>query len=121
MRRFVAGLDGAAVVRTVLVFWLVWWGWTQFTWALNAADTTHHRVQLATLVATAIAFFMAVAVPDAFAGGALLGVGKVTFVDRVFAGEVSGQLLLHHVDALVVGLLAHVLVAAPTDQAGIRS
>lgn len=66
------GLDGAAVVRTVLVFWLVWWGWTQFTWALNAADTTHHRVQLATLVATAIAFFMAVAVPDAFAGGALL-------------------------------------------------
>ena len=52
--------------QAVLVFWMVWWGWTQFTWALNAADTTHARVQLGTLLATAIAFFMAVAIPGAF-------------------------------------------------------
>ena len=25
----------------LLVFWLVWWAWTQFTWALNAANTEH--------------------------------------------------------------------------------
>src|SRR5688572_7322514 len=65
------GLNGVSVLQTVLVFWLVWWGWTQFTWALNAADTTHHLVELATLIATAVAFFMAVGVPAAFEGGAL--------------------------------------------------
>ena len=45
-------LDWTGVGQTILIFWLVWWGWTQFTWALNAADTTHPSVELATLVAT---------------------------------------------------------------------
>lgn len=63
------GITWPAVGRSVLVFWLVWWAWTQFTWALNAANTDHPRVQLATLAATGLAFFMAVAVPEAFAGG----------------------------------------------------
>lgn len=58
--------DWVHVGRSVLVFWLVWWAWTQFTWALNAADTKHHLVQLGVLAATAIAFFMAVSVPEAF-------------------------------------------------------
>jgi low temperature requirement protein LtrA len=57
--------------RAVLVFWLLWWAWTQFTWALNAADTEHPWIEFATLTATAIAFFMAVAVPEAFDGGAM--------------------------------------------------
>ena len=56
--------------QAVLVFWMVWWGWTQFTWALNLADTTHAWVELVTLLATAIAFFMAVAIPGAFEGRA---------------------------------------------------
>jgi low temperature requirement protein LtrA len=64
------GIDLRATGQAVLTFWLVWWAWTQFTWALNAADTTHHRVELATLVATAVAFFMGVAVPQAFVGHA---------------------------------------------------
>src|ERR687895_1200570 len=66
--------DGFTVGHTaqaILVFWLVWWGWTQFTWTLNAADTTHPLVELATLGATAIAFFMAIAIPSVFRGGAL--------------------------------------------------
>ncbi len=58
--------DWIHVGRAILVFWLVWWGWTQFTWALNAADTTHHRIQFSILLATAFAFFMAVSVPQAF-------------------------------------------------------
>ncbi|HSR41017.1 MAG TPA: low temperature requirement protein A, partial [Longimicrobiales bacterium] len=65
------GLTWGALGNAVLVFWLVWWAWTQFTWALNAADTTHPFVELSTLAATALAFFMAVGVPDAFRGGAL--------------------------------------------------
>jgi len=58
--------DWVHLGRAILVFWLVWWAWTQFTWALNAADTKHVRVQMATLVATALAFFMAVSVPHSF-------------------------------------------------------
>lgn len=60
------GLDWIVVGQAILIFWLVWWAWTQFTWALNAADTTHPLVQIGTLLATAVAFFMAVALPDAF-------------------------------------------------------
>ena len=65
------GLSWTAAAQAVLVFWMIWWGWTQFTWALNASDTTHPVIEFSTLSATAIAFFMAVAVPDAFVGGAL--------------------------------------------------
>ena len=36
--------DWGGVGQGVLVFWLVWWAWTQFTWALNPADTTHPLV-----------------------------------------------------------------------------
>ena len=92
------GLNGASVLQAVLVFWLVWWGWTQFTWALNAADTTHHLVELATLAATAVAFFMAVAVPDAFAAGAL-------------------RFALPYVIVRVLGLMLYGWVAQAADKA----
>jgi low temperature requirement protein LtrA len=62
-------LSWAGAGRALLVFWLVWWAWTQFTWALNSADTTHPGVELSVLVATAVAFLMAVVLPDAFSGG----------------------------------------------------
>lgn len=65
------GLDWTVVGQAILVFWLVWWAWTQFTWTLNAADTTHPWVQLGTLLTTAVAFFMAVALPNAFGDRAL--------------------------------------------------
>ena len=65
------GLDWIVVGQAILVFWLVWWAWTQFTWALNAADTTHQWVGIGVLIATAVAFFMAVALPDAFHDRAL--------------------------------------------------
>ena len=60
-------LDVMGLVRAALVFWLIWWGWTQFTWALNAANTDHHHVRVGTLIATGIAFVMAVSVERAFA------------------------------------------------------
>ena len=59
-------LDAYGIARSLIVFWLIWWGWTQFTWALNAADTEHHHVRVATLCATATAFAMATAVEKAF-------------------------------------------------------
>lgn len=56
-------LDGVA--RAILLFWLIWWAWTQFTWTLNPADADHRSVRLLTLVATAVALAMAIAVPGA--------------------------------------------------------
>ena len=65
------GITPETVGRAVLLFWLVWWAWTQFTWALNAANTTHSWVELGTLFATGVAFFMAVSLPEAFLGRGL--------------------------------------------------
>jgi low temperature requirement protein LtrA len=64
-------IDLHSAWSALLVFWLVWWAWTQFTWALNAANTDHPRVQLATLAATAVAFFLATGIPRAIGAGAL--------------------------------------------------
>jgi low temperature requirement protein LtrA len=60
-------LTWAGVGRTLLLFWLIWWAWTQFTWTLNPADTLHRTVRAITLLATAAAFVMAASVPRAFA------------------------------------------------------
>jgi low temperature requirement protein LtrA len=59
------------VLRSLILFWLIWWAWTQFTWTLNPADTTHVVVRLITLAATAAAFVMATSVSQAFLGDAL--------------------------------------------------
>ena len=71
----VALLHGHADLRSVssalLVFWLVWWAWTQFTWALNAANTEHRMVRIVTLLATGVAFFLAVGIPRAIGEEAL--------------------------------------------------
>jgi low temperature requirement protein LtrA len=56
-------LTAAGLARALIVFWLVWWAWTQYTWSLNEADTEHVSIRLITLVATALAFLMAVTVP----------------------------------------------------------
>jgi low temperature requirement protein LtrA len=57
---------GAA--RAAVVAWLVWWAWTQFTWTLSPADTTHPVVEVVVLVVTAVAFFMARSVGETFDG-----------------------------------------------------
>jgi low temperature requirement protein LtrA len=81
------------VLRSVVLFWLIWWAWTQFTWTLNPADTTHWIVRVITLTATAASFAMAASVPRAFEDDALwfalpyvtvriLGLGLQVAVDR---------------------------------------
>ena len=59
-------LDPLGILRSVLIFWLIWWGWTQFAWALNAANTDHHHVRVVTLISTAMAFGMAASIETAF-------------------------------------------------------
>lgn len=58
--------DAGSAVRVVIVFWLLWWGWTQFTWALNAANTFHPVVVFGTLASVFLAFGMATGVGTAF-------------------------------------------------------
>lgn len=64
-------LQPVGVLRAVVVFWLIWWAWTQFTWALNAANTDHHEIRLGTLASTGVAFVMATSVEQAFSDQAL--------------------------------------------------
>jgi low temperature requirement protein LtrA len=64
-------LSAEGVVRSAIVGWLIWWAWTQFTWTLNPADTSHDLVRVVTLAATAAAFVMAASVPRAFTDEAL--------------------------------------------------
>ena len=64
-------LDPLSLVRSIVVFWLVWWSWSQFTWALNAANTERHDVRIGTLIATGVAFVLAVSVDQAFGNRAL--------------------------------------------------
>ncbi|HUV11297.1 MAG TPA: low temperature requirement protein A [Acidimicrobiia bacterium] len=61
-----ADLTLEGVAHSLLLFWLIWWAWTQFTWTLNPADTNHTAVRTVTLVATALAFVMAASVTRAF-------------------------------------------------------
>ncbi len=116
--------DGVAV--SVLLFWLIWWAWTQFTWTLNPADTTHRGVRLLTLVATAMAFAMAIAVPGAFGDDGLwfalpyvlvrvIGLGLQARVDlEVEGSDHSG--LRRWVTLSAIGLVL-VLVGAVLDPA----
>jgi low temperature requirement protein LtrA len=64
-------LTVSGVLHALLVGWLIWWAWTQFTWTLNPADTTHDRVRVITLAATGAAFIMAASVPRAWGDEAL--------------------------------------------------
>ena len=73
-------LTTGGVLRSILLFWLIWWAWTQFTWTLNPADTTHSGVRLVTLIATGVAFVMATAVPHAFEEDGLWFAGPYVIV-----------------------------------------
>jgi len=59
-------LTAGGIARSLLLFWLIWWAWTQFTWTLNPADTNHDAVRIVTLVATGAAFLMAASTTRAF-------------------------------------------------------
>jgi low temperature requirement protein LtrA len=63
-------LTAAGFGRAALVFWMVWWAWSQYTWATNGSDLDDMRERVGLLAATAVTFFMAQSLPDAFGEGA---------------------------------------------------
>jgi low temperature requirement protein LtrA len=111
------------VGQAVLVFWLIWWAWTQFTWALNAADTTHPLVELGTLAATAIAFFMAASLPGAFQDRALWfaipyvavrGLGLLLYGEVAYAADPRQHAAVKTFTLASLAGLAAVLAGAAT-------
>ena len=115
------GLTWLAIGQSILVFWLVWWAWTQFTWALNAADTTNPVIEMGALIATAVAFFMAVAVPDAFEGRAIWFaipyvlvrvIGIVLYGEVAAAADPSQHAAVRRFAIVSIGGLVAVIVGA---------
>ena len=117
-------LDAPGVGRSLVLFWLIWWAWTQFTWTLSPADTQHTVVRATTLVATSAAFVMAASVPRAFEDDPmwfavpyvvirLLGIALQVKVDHEQAHEGQGISMLW-VYVSLVGLVV-VLIGANVD------
>ena len=52
-------IDAIHIIQSILIFWLIWWAWTQFTWSLNIANTRVAEVRMIVLIATGVAFVMA--------------------------------------------------------------
>lgn len=56
----------AGFLRATLVLALVWWAWSAYTWMTNAIDVDNVVTRLIVFAGMAAAFFMALAVPDAY-------------------------------------------------------
>lgn len=114
------GISWLAVGHAVVLFWMVWWAWTQFTWSLNAADTTHAFIEVGTLLATALAFFMAISLPDAFGGRALwfaipyvlVRIVGLRIYLRVAAGSAEQERAVRQFGTLSIGGMVAVLLGA---------
>lgn len=65
-------------LHAALLLWLVWWAWSQYTWAANAIDINATVVRVALLGVTGLTLVAAIALPDAFGDrGALFAVPYV--------------------------------------------
>lgn len=66
-----ADASARGLVGGLLVLLLIWWSWSQYTWALNSIGNDAPTVKLALLGAMATVLFMALAVPDALGDGGM--------------------------------------------------
>jgi low temperature requirement protein LtrA len=66
-----AGPSWGDAGRGALILALMWWAWSQFTWAANAVDVEGRPSRLVLLASTLASFFLALSVPTAFGGGGL--------------------------------------------------
>jgi low temperature requirement protein LtrA len=73
-------LTWAGLGRSLLVLALVWWAWSAFVWAANAAGGETPALRLALLTGTVLVFVCGLAVPQAFGDDALLFVGPYVVV-----------------------------------------
>lgn len=81
-------LTPAGVAKGALVLAMIYWGWSLFTWTLNAVGTDRLDVRLGLLIAMATSLLMARVIPDAFGEGGPYFVGAY-FMFRLVANVVS--------------------------------
>ncbi len=63
------------VLGGALVFFMLWWAWSQYTWGINRIGNERFTVQLALVVAMGLSLFMALVVTDAYGDdGHLFGI-----------------------------------------------
>jgi low temperature requirement protein LtrA len=63
------------VLGGALVFFMLWWAWSQYTWGINGIGNDRIGVQLALVLAMGLSLFMALAVTEAFGeDGHLFGI-----------------------------------------------
>jgi low temperature requirement protein LtrA len=62
----------ATTGRGLLLLALLWWGWSQFTWAANAVGNTSRPVRLAFLGATVATLPLAASLPGAYTDAGLV-------------------------------------------------
>jgi low temperature requirement protein LtrA len=61
--------DLAGWGRAGVLLWLVWWAWSQYTWAGNAIDLDRRSTPVIMLAVTGATLLAAVAIPTAFGSG----------------------------------------------------
>ena len=81
-------LSPAGVAKGALVLAMIYWGWSMFTWTLNAVGTDRLDVRLGLITAMAMSLLMARVIPDAYGDGGRYFVGAY-FVFRMVANVVS--------------------------------
>jgi low temperature requirement protein LtrA len=72
-------LSWAALGKSMLVLALMWWAWSAFVWAANAATATF-VLRASLLVATIAIFVAGLAIPQVFGGEATLFASAYAFV-----------------------------------------
>jgi low temperature requirement protein LtrA len=119
-------LTWAGVGQSLLVLLVVWWSWNYTTWATNELDTEAITVRLLMISLMLLSLLMAVAIPQAFEGRALLfaasyvaiQVGRHAFLRFVAWGrgtverERAGRILIWFVAAGVLWIFG-ALVEGP--------
>jgi low temperature requirement protein LtrA len=86
-----ADLSLAGFARGLLLAWLVWWLWSQFTWLGTAIDLGgRSAAQLMVLIAVPPTLLMAVALPEAF-GSSAVEFGAAYLVVNLWALAIQGR------------------------------
>jgi low temperature requirement protein LtrA len=81
-------LSPAGVAKGALVLAMIYWGWSLFTWTLNAVGTDRLDVRIGLLAAMAMSLLMARVIPEAFGDGGPYFVGAY-FMFRLVANAVT--------------------------------
>ncbi len=87
---------GAGVAKGALIAFLVWWQWSQFTWAGSAIDLQQVAVtRVLVLCLTPVTLLMTIAIPEAFDHDAIWFGAAYLGVQLVVLG-ISGSLALRN-------------------------